>query len=245
MLSDASQRRFQKHSKAGKPMVLADTHPAIVEGRSLFTKSANAGRGTGRVLISGHNQRKLGRRVTKGRWAGFEIYTLTLEERKTCPRTCLEWASCYGNRMPWSIRHPADDTLIAKLSVELAELQAKHSGGFVVRLHILGDFFSVDYVEKWGAWLDQFPALHVFGYTARQGDEIATALSVLISVRWDRFAIRSSGAVLKNIPASVVIDTKEQVNHEILCPVQSDKTACCATCALCWSTPKTIAFLRH
>ncbi len=245
MLSDALQRRFQKHSKTGRPMVLADTHPAVVEGRSLFTKSANAGRGTGRVLISGHNQRKLGRRVTKGRWAGFEIYTLTLEERKTCPRSCLEWASCYGNRMPWSIRHPADQTLIDKLSVELAELQAKHPKGFICRLHILGDFFSADYVRKWGEWLDQFPALHVFGYTARQGDDIADALHALIKARWDRFAIRSSGGVLKKIPASVVIDRKEDATHEIVCPVQTEQTNCCATCALCWSTPKAIAFLRH
>lgn len=245
MLSDTSQRRFQKHAKSGKPMVLATTHPAVVEGRSLFTKSANAGRGTGRVLISGHNQRKLGRRVAKGKWAGFEIYTLTLEERKTCPRTCTEWQSCYGNRMPWSIRHPADDALVEKLAVELAELQQKHPGGFVVRLHILGDFFSAEYVRKWGVWIDQFPALHVFGYTARQGDDIAAALDELISARWARFAIRSSGAVIEKIPAAVVLDAKEDATHEIVCPVQTEKTACCATCALCWSTPKTIAFLRH
>jgi hypothetical protein len=245
MLSDASQRRFQKHSKTGKPMVLAETHPAVVDGRSLFTKSANAARGSGRVLISGHNQRKLGRRVAKGRWLGFEIYTLTLEERKTCPRSCTEWRSCYGNRMQWSIRHPAGDELESKIAAELVELQAKHPNGFVVRLHILGDFYSAEYVRKWGVWLDQFPALHVFGYTARQGDDIAAALVELISTRWDRFAIRSSGAVLEKIPASVVIYTKEQATHEIVCPVQLDKTNCCATCALCWSTPKAIAFLRH
>lgn len=245
MLSDTSQRRFQKHTPPGKPMVLAESHPAVVEGRSLFTKSANAARGSGRVLISGHNQRKLGRRVAKGRWTGFEIYTLTLEERKTCPRSCLEWRSCYGNRMQWSIRHPAGAELEAKLESELAELQAKHPNGFVVRLHILGDFYSADYVRRWGCWLDQYPALHVFGYTARQGDEIADALSSLISERWERFAVRSSGAVLKKIPASVVLDTEDQATHEIVCPVQQDKTACCATCALCWSTPKTIAFLRH
>lgn len=245
MLSDTSQRRFQKHTPPGKPMILAPEHPAVVEGRSLFTKSANAARSTGRVLISGHNQRKLGRRVAKGKWSGFEIYTLTLEERRTCPRTCTEWRSCYGNRMQWSIRQPAGGELEEKLFVELGDLQKKHPGGFVVRLHILGDFYSADYVRRWGEWLDQFPALHVFGYTARQNDDIAAALAELVNTRWDRFAIRSSGAVIENIPASVVVDTEAQVSHEIVCPVQTDKTACCATCALCWSTPKTIAFLRH
>lgn len=244
MLKDTSQRRFQDHAKPGNPLVLANTHPAVVEGRSYFIKSAGAKRSTGRVLITGHNQRKLGKRVTKGRWTGMEIYTLTLEERKTCPRTCAEWNSCYGNRMPWSNRALAGEGLEDKLAIELASLQQRHPKGFVVRLHILGDFYSVDYVNRWSGWLDQFPALHIFGYTARQ-DAIGEALKLLIKNRWDRFAIRSSGAVLSDVPAAIVIDREDQAVDAIICPVQTNKTACCATCGLCWSTSKTIAFLRH
>lgn len=244
MLKDNSQRRFQSHAKPGNPLVLAINHPAVVEGRSYFTKSAGAKRATGRVLISGHNQRKLGKRVVKGRWAGMEIYTLTLEERKTCPRSCAEWRSCYGNRMPWSLRAPAGEVLEHKLSAELAVLQQKHPSGFVIRLHILGDFYSVGYVQKWTGWLEEFPALHVFGYTAR-ADEIGEELENLVSRRWDRFAIRSSGAALSGIPAAIVISAEGEKGDAIVCPVQTNKTACCAICALCWSTDKTIAFLRH
>jgi hypothetical protein len=32
---------------------------------------------------------------------------------------------------------------------------------------------------------------------------------------------------------------------DILCPVQTGKTASCTTCALCWSTKKPIRFLLH
>lgn len=240
-------RRFTEHAKPGNPTILAEDHPAVVEGRSRFTKPAGTSRSTGKVLISGVNQRKIGAKVQKGVWKGFPIYTLTLEERKTCPRSCAVWSSCYGNNMPWSIRHPADETLIDKLSVELQALQDRYPSGFVVRAHILGDFYSVEYVKHWEAWLDQFPALNVFGYTARPaGDPIGDALRILIIRRWDRFAIRSSGAVLSGIAGSVVIKKAEDLTPgSILCPAQTDKTACCATCAFCWSSPKTVAFLQH
>jgi hypothetical protein len=45
-----------------------------------------------RVLKDGHQSRKIGKFVTKGKMRGFPIFTLTLEERATCPRSCLAWA---------------------------------------------------------------------------------------------------------------------------------------------------------
>lgn len=245
-LTGTSLRRHTTHAKPGSPLILGPGHPAVVEGRSLFTKSANNGRGRGRVLISGLNQRKIGRRIQKGAWSGFEVYTLTLEERKTCPRSCAEYLSCYGNHMPWSMRLQAGEELEHKIEKELGELQNKHQHGFVVRLHILGDFYSVEYVQRWTYWLDRFPALHVFGYTARgYKDPIGIAVRDLARRRWDRFAVRSSNRALGAHPASIVIEDPAQAVNAIVCPAQTDKTACCSTCALCWSTPKTIAFLRH
>lgn len=244
-LRRTSQRRFLDHTKHGRPIVLSEDHPAIIESRPLFKRSANQDRWAGRVLISGHNQRKLGKRITKGVWKGFEIYTLTLEERKTCPRTCQEWLTCYGNHMPRSIRQPAGGALEAMIEAELAELQDRHPRGFVIRLHILGDFYSVEYVAKWGRWLGLFPALHVFGYTARQ-DAIGAAIADLVSRHWGRFAIRSSGGVLSGVPAAIVIaQPAEAQGDAIICPVQTGRTDCCATCGLCWTSKRPIAFLRH
>jgi len=213
-----------------------------VEGKPYFRKSANEHkRNKARVLVSGFNSRKIGKKVTKGAWKDFPIYTLTLEERATCPRDCAMWRSCYGNRMPWSIRHKAGPELETRIEQELTALQLAHSTGFVVRLHVLGDFYSVQYVAQWAEWLDRFPALRVFGYTARS-DEIGVAVQQLANQRWDRFAVRSSGAKL-DLPAAIV--TREG-NGGILCPVQTDASTTCGTCALCWSAPgKTILFHEH
>lgn len=63
--------------------------PAIVAGRSIFhAKGVRSVAESGNVLVSGHSNVKIGRDVRKGWARGYWIYTLTLEERATCPRTC-------------------------------------------------------------------------------------------------------------------------------------------------------------
>ena len=242
------QRRFPKHGRIGKPMVLANDHPAVVEGRSLFSRSANRN-DTGKLLKSGLHHRKLGKMVVKGKWRGFPIFSLTLEERATCPRSCKQWADCFGNHMPWAVRYKYGVELMDKLVDELAELQAKYPRGFLIRLHLLGDFPSVEYVSFWSLCLKTFPALHVFGYSARpESDEIGKALRYLTAFNWDRFAIRSSGGVLPGIPKAVVIDNPDERGDAILCPAMHGKdpdARFCGNCSLCWATKKPIAFLRH
>lgn len=245
----AALRRFSKHTVVGNPMLLGVGHPAVVEGRSLFTKPA--GNYSDRVLVSGFNSKKIGKKCIKGRWAGMPIFTLTLEERKTCPRDCVLWRSCYGNRMHWSRRNQPGRELEEKLGRELAGLQERHPKGFVVRLHVLGDFYSVEYVKLWERWLDTFPALRVFGYTARrENDPIGRELRELIRRRWGRFAVRSSGGYFggwysRVIPKTVVVASEDRAGSAIVCPAQTQKTECCGTCTLCWETEKPIAFLEH
>lgn len=201
------------------------------------------------VLKSGANQRKLGAIVRKGKWKGFPIFSLTLEERATCPRSCRQWLNCYGNNMGRSIRYEAGAALEAQLWRELIELQRQDPKGFVVRLHILGDFYSVEYVRFWERALKAFPALHVFGYTARNNlpgrrnaDPIGVAVEDLRSRMWDRFAVRTSGAY--SGPRTKVIQEARHKGEAIICPAQTNNRTC-ATCALCWTTKKPIAFLQH
>lgn len=237
-----------KKSSSTAALVLAADHRAVVDGTPMFTKSANEHkRATARTLVSGVNSRKIGKKVTKGPWKNFPIYTLTLEERATCPRDCIMWRACYGNRMPWSIRHQAGAELEAKIEREIADLQRILRGGFVVRLHVLGDFYSLEYVAKWAEWLERYPALHVFGYTARSSeDEIGRAVEELAVAQWPRFAIRSSGGRLGKLPAALVDVTREGTLEGIKCPAQTGATATCGTCALCWDAPtKTILFSEH
>ena len=40
------------------------------------------------ILKPGGNNKKLGRKVLKGKWKGAYIYSLTLTERATCPTSC-------------------------------------------------------------------------------------------------------------------------------------------------------------
>lgn len=237
-------RRFVSIKPKGHRVHLADDHPALVEGRTLFPSRVEDQADRPRLLIDGHNSRKIGRRVMKGKLRGTPIFTLTLEERATCPRTCLEWATCYGNGMNWARRIKHGRAFEERLWDELADKQRQHPGGFLVRLHILGDFYSVDYAELWAEALEAYPALHVFGYTAHApGSEIGAIVAQLIGVHPDRFRFRFSGHGGPT-DGSIVVNSVDETDH-LICPAQTGKTDCCATCALCWHSDRTIAFLRH
>lgn len=216
--------------------MLRDDHPAMVGGRSIFPSTVVEAAASPRLLVSGVNQRKVGKRIAKGRWRGLPIYTLTLEERATCPTSCEQWANCYGNHMPFARRHAPGAAFEDRLEGELATLGKKHSDGFAVRLHILGDFYSLDYVGFWERALASIPALHVFGFTAHDPDsDIGKRIAGLAS---DRCWIRFSGV------DAIVVATVADSRH-VVCPAQLDQTDCCATCGLCWTMRKPVAFLRH
>lgn len=234
---------------AGDARGLRPDHPALAEERTIFPTTVIAPADAPRLLVSGANQRKLGDRVTKGPWAGMPIYCLTLEERATCPTGCHNWAKCYGNSMPWSrrLRHGPD--LEDGLHRELAALQLRHRAGFVVRLHILGDFYSVAYVERWAAWLDRYPALRVFGFTAwPPSSPVGAAVARLADERWDRFAIRLSSTTPGPSTAITIDSADDRAGDGIICPAQTGAAASCGSCGLCWSAtarPKAIFFLTH
>lgn len=237
-----------------RAMDLKAEHPALSEGRSIFSASVVGARQAMRLLVSGHNNPKLGREVLKGPRSGWPIFQLTLEERATCPRSCPVWAGCYGNAMPFARRHRADDELMQVLRLEVAATAKLYPGGFLVRLHTLGDFFSVPYVLLWGELLAAHPQLHIFGYTARREDDedpesrkIASAIGLLTKHLWSRFAIRTSHADF-GPQRSVVVGAVPSEPDVLLCPAQVHATEACATCGLCWAEAardKTIAFLKH
>jgi hypothetical protein len=144
-----------------------------------------------RLLKSGMNSRKIGKIVAKGPWKGFPIFTLTLEERATCPRSCQQWANCYGNNMHFAQRISDDGTLTRRLWGELAALGAENPEGFLVRLHVLGDFYSEEYVAFWRAALEEFPQLRIFGFTARIPPD---PIGVAPSPRWCATSMRAAGS---------------------------------------------------
>jgi len=223
-------------------------HPALTSGNTLYPKTVRGGRDRW-ALKSGENSAKIGGVILKGKWRSFPVFTLTLEERATCPRSCHHWRSCFGNGTHWADRVQADQDLFWRLEREAALLDIDHPNGFAVRLHVLGDFFSVEYVELWQNLLDRHPALHIFGFTARHDktDPIAAALLSLADSRWDRFAMRFSNAPYPfEAPSTVSIEHPfQKPGDAVICPEQVGKSESCTNCSLCWQSKRRIAFLQH
>lgn len=237
-----AKMRFNLHSNRGRGKVLAQGHWADHYAVSLFQHRVEKGM---THLRPGSYSTKLGGVVAKGRWRGMPIYALTLQERATCPRDCPLWLGCYGNNMPWAKRSPHGLKFELELWRELHRLNREHRRGFVVRLHVLGDFYSESYVDFWEAALDHFENLNVFGYTARESSTpIGAAIQRLRISRWHRFSVRTSGAQ-KGVRSVVIDSVRDKPAGAIICPAQTGATKSCATCGLCWHTKKPIAFLRH
>lgn len=230
----------------------AISNPAFWEGRTIYPKTVIPAGPDEEPLKSGIHQPKIGGVIRKGRWAGFPVYQLSLEERKTCPTDCQLWRGCYGNKMHMAKRFAFGSGLEIALRAQVRRLAARHPGGFVVRLHVLGDFYSERYVDLWRVLLLLHPELHIWGYTRRvdpRRDPISHAVIRLIDRKWDRFAVRLSDGPVQEY-STVTIDHPLQCPPDaIVCPEQwtpSGKRAeSCSTCGLCWTTTRRIAFIRH
>ena len=187
----------------------------------------------------------MGKYVTKGSLKGFPIFTVTLEERKTCPSHCHHWNECYGNNSLFSHRARHGSSLQAHIKREIQQISKKYPNGFLVRLHILGDFYSASYVGMWLELMMKFPNLHVFGYTARDKRDgaIWNGLVRLRETFGKRWMVRHSGEPMNGYDIFAVREESE--SDSIVCPQQEGKTAGCSTCSLCWETFKSIKFLTH
>lgn len=251
---------------------------AILNGTTLYTsmvKSISSGMGSSERVVKQSTNAKLRKEIETSPWSGSKIYTVTLEERKTCPDTCKFKFDgdhpCYGNNMPFAVRYTGDESLFSQIESDLAELQAKTDKTnakrakdglapvfFVVRLHVLGDFFSVGYVASWAKWLGMFPSLRIWGYTHwHPGTEIGDAILSLreacggLNARnGGRFCIRFSD--MEDISLGSALSADLPIAQELLaqkkafiCPEQTGKTESCGTCGLCWMSDKPVIFITH
>jgi hypothetical protein len=197
------------------------------------------------MLKPGKQNKKLGNKVSVKMWKGMTMYSLTLEERATCPTDCEQWDNCYGDNMPFAHRFDhTNPNFISYLEVQLRALNEKHKDGFVVRLHVLGDFYDTNYVDQWRHWLDQYPNLHVFGYTHHNHrSPIGWWINQTNRIYPTRFRIRFSDEFNTHFSAHVGTDTA--LSGGIMCPEQTGKTDSCASCGYCWSSDQPVVFLEH
>jgi len=215
--------------------------------RTVYPKSVKLA--STNMLKPGKNNAKLGDVVTSKMWQGSKMYSLTLEERVTCPITCDQWDNCYGNNMPFAHRfNITDPNFYPHLDDQLEILSKKHADGFVVRLHVLGDFFSTEYVAFWGARVAMYENLRVFGYTHhRSNTPIGQYIARFNRILPQQWAIRFSDEIMTQMSAHVVQkDYTPMKGLEIVCPEQTGQAASCADCGLCWTaTNRKIMFVEH
>ena len=223
---------------------------AIVSHRTKYLKNVREP-SFATMLKRGKQNKKLGDKIKHKKWKSMTLYSLTLEERATCPSTCKQWETCYGNNMPFGHRfdHTHPD-FYKKLNAELAELNEKHPDGFVVRLHVLGDFFSEYYVVKWQYWLHKYKNLHVYGDTHWPWTtDIGNMLSTLNDVYPNRWSVRFSDDM--DTPFSAHVTSEKDANiiasqvGGVVCPEQTGKTDSCASCGYCWTSTQPVVFIEH
>lgn len=200
------------------------------------------------LLVSGHSNVKIGRDVRKGKLKGYWIYTLSFEERATCPTSCNHWRTCYGNSMPFAKRiDHTDPAFLPALESEIERLlSVRGRKGILIRLHALGDFYSAEYVAFWKRMLASHKNLAIFGYTARPAfSEIGSAIAQLYDVFEERAMVRFSDGGWGAMSTISIENEDDRPDGAFVCPEQTGGTTCCATCSACWSTTKNVAFLAH
>lgn len=250
--------RFHAHGSRGHA-ALPPGHAAVADGRTLFPTTVWDAEDVPRVLVSGKNNRKIGDRIAKGAWTGFPVLTLTLEERATCPASCGLLRECFGNGMHLARRIAHGPALIERLDAELRHHAQENPRGFAVRVHVLGDFYDLEYLRAWVRWMRDIPQLHVWGYTAHAPASRLGALIEEANQWWpDRWVVRfSRNPAPAGEPGPREATTvwagdggalPALVLGSLMCPTSLDKTACCATCGLCWSPEMAairIVFVGH
>lgn len=208
--------------------------------------------GSENVLKEGKHNAKIGGQVLVGKLKGAPIYTLTLEERATCPRSCLLWQGCYGNALNRSTRFKHSSYLMDRIEFELDRLLEQNEY-ILVRLHVLGDFWSIEYVSFWRQMLFKHPGLHVFGFTAHGPEsEIGSHLAAIRGALPDRFWMRHSGACARWGSFTIDFPTERKtLGDAVVCPAQLDanegapRKVHCGSCAACWSCDRAIVFIEH
>ena len=134
---------------------------------------------------------------------------------------------------------PDPELFIQRIEEEVAVLSYKHRRtGFVVRLHVLGEFFSVEYVEAWYRLFTKYDNLKIYGYTHHI--VLSDIGGALWSMRDDYFNIRFSDSPYFDNSAN-----STKTYNSIPCPEQTGHVKSCGDCPLCWTAKTPIYWIPH
>jgi len=234
-----------------KAMELNTNHKAIVNATTLYNASKFTIRDVSNYkhkVLKASTNIKLGKKVNKGKLKGMKMYTLTLIERETCTDECEHYTDCFGNNMHVAHRFEVNDAFMLRLESDIHATAVANPDGFLVRLHILGDFQSVEYTLFWERMMIHYPNLHVYGYSRNHIDskyshvrDIAKELIRLRSKYQERWAVRFSNKLDQEYSAN----SRDITDKGITCLAQVKTDVSCSDCTLCWSSKKAIGFITH
>lgn len=220
-------------------MHLKPDNPVLTKAITIHPKAKRSPTDT-TLLKSVAGNKKMGKGdnvISKGHWAGMPMFQLSLEERATCPLTCKQWAKCFANNMAFAHRidhtHPG---FLEILAGEIHVLAIKFRHGFVIRPHVIGDYFSPEYAAFWIEQTALYPNLHIFGFTHWERDSVIGRM-IMEWNKNDRVWVRFSdqgGEMSANVEG-----------EGFDCPEQTGKTESCLTCGACWGTVKPVRFKQH
>lgn len=232
-------------------MELNTNHKAIVNATTLYNASKFTIRDVSNYkhkVLKASTNIKLGKKVNKGKLKGMKMYTLTLIERETCTDECEHYTDCFGNNMHVAHRFEVNDAFMLRLESDIHATAVANPNGFLVRLHILGDFKSVEYTLFWERMMIHYPNLHVYGYSRNHIDskyshvrDIAKELIRLRSKYQNRWAVRFSNKLDQEYSAN----SRDITDKGITCLAQVKTDVSCSDCTLCWSSKKAIGFITH
>jgi|TARA_E500000318_G_scaffold50036_1_gene46869 hypothetical protein len=228
---------------------------AILNNTTVFQNSIKVLKDYEYDLIKKSTNSKLGKKVTKNTFKDYFIYTLTLIERETCPIDCFHYKDCFGNNMMYAHRidHKNYLELINRLQDNLYYLLVVKKIKVLLRLHVLGDFFSKEYVLFWEKMLEMFPNLAIYGYTGTNPkSKISSSKNIAIEILrlrnkfGKRFAIRFSNDN-QDIFSANSRDIEEPVKQvSFQCPEQEEKVNTCGDCTACWEVMnRRVLFKTH
>ena len=253
MTERTARRRFATRGHRDSTPLPPD-HPAMLGMRTLYPSTVRSASSDEWVLKSGINSTKLGDRINKGAWRGSRLYSLKLEERKTCLATCAQLGCCYGNHVGRkAVRWNVDLKLYTRLLVELDALSYRHRT-YAIRLHDLGDFSSVEYVQFWLDALKAHRGLRLWGFTHWSRTSKIGSLIERESKRWNRFRIRFSDSHRGLRTAHVIPDEGQQgwfrrgpaETRSFICIADATRPLkSCGDCGFCITKQTEVVFKRH
>jgi hypothetical protein len=102
------------------------------------------------------------------------------------------------------------------------------------RLHVVGDFYSAEYLEKWIEIVRRFPDIHFFGSTRSwRVPKIAKTLEEFRDEK--NVYMRASVDLTDHLSPAPAWSTWSVEGQGVPCPHDKGKVKSCYTCGRCWN----------